>query len=788
MAKNKQKNEFLEGYKKLHRITNYISAAMLYLKSNELLENEFKKENIKDRILGHWGTVPGLNFIYGGLNVLQKNLKREMILVAGPGHGAPAILSNLFIEKTLSEYYPEYTWNKEGLKKLIHDFSWPTKFPSHTSAKVPGSILEGGELGYSLATAFGTVFDNPDLTAVCVVGDGEAETGTLSSSWHLNKFLTPNKDGVVLPILHLNSYRISGPTIFGTMSREEIKSYFEGLGYKPVFVDQFKSKDIYKDFLEALNKSYEEIDRVKAEWSEYQDYKPNWPIIILKTKKGWSGVKEIHGEIIEDNNLSHGIPLKNPKNSDDEFKALKKWLESYKVEELIESKNLVDRDILRIIPEDKFKLGRSKYINSEISKLGLPPIEDHEFKIFQRGGRPDSNTEEVSHYIRDVFKYNENKGNFRLFSPDESESNLIEDIFDQTSKVYVWPVHSHDKFYSTEGGVVELLSENVLIQAQMGYALTGRHGLFISYEAFINIISSQIDQFLKYLKQRSETSWRKDIPSLNIISTSTLWRQEHNGYTHQNPTLINSLLAKTTSFARLYFPIDVNSSLVLIYKVLASKNQVNLITVDKRDKPQWLSLEESKRLVEDGYIEMDWASNNDTSKEDVVLASSGDYQNLENLAAIDLLNDLIPELKLKVVYFGEISHKGLGSFDNPLDTKEKLEEVLTSDRDIIFNFHGYPSAIESLMYKFNIAGRLKVFGYQEQGTTTTPFDMQILNGTSRYHIAIECLKSASKFNKKVEEEKEVLIDYFKKKIEKHKKYIIENGVDMPEVENWKWVD
>lgn len=780
-----KEDKVIEGFKKFHRLTNYISTAMLYLKGNQLLENELSKDDIKDRILGHWGTVPGLNFIYGGLNVLQKQEKKDLLFVAGPGHGAPAILSNLFVEKTISEYYPEYSWNKDGLSKFIHDFSWPEKFPSHTSAKVPGTILEGGELGYSLATAFGTVFDNPDLIAVCAIGDGEAETGTLAAAWHMNKFIVPNKDGVVLPILHLNGYRISGPTIFGTMSDNEITKYFEGLGYKAYFVDQYKSKEIYRDFVDSLESSFKEIDEIKAQWSNYGDKIPNWPVIILRTKKGWSGVEEIHGEKIEDNNLSHGIPLKDPKKDDDEFEALKKWLESYKVDELLDKRSVLSKDILNIIPDDKFRIGRSKFANPGIENISLPSVEDHEFKIFKRGGRPDSGTEEVSKYIRDIFRENKN---FRLFSPDESESNMLEEVYDTTSRPYVWPLKEYDKFFGIGGKVVELLSENVLIQSQIGYILSGRHGLFVSYEAFINIISSQLDQFLKYLKQFSETPWRKTVSSLNILSTSTLWRQEHNGYTHQNPTLINSLLAKTSDSVRLYFPVDVNSALVTFQKVLASQNQVNLVTLDKRDKPQWLSLKESRKFIEDGYLYLDWASNDDNSECDVVLASAGDYQLIENLAAVDMLNDLIPELKVKVLAINELSYKGLGSFDNPIDNKAMFDTAFSSDRDILFNFHGYPSAIHQLVFKLNIADRLKVFGYQENGSTTTPFDMQILNNTSRFHIAIECLKSASKFNKKVEEEVDVLVDYFEKKIDKHTRYIVEHGDDMPEVTNWEWVD
>ncbi len=776
----------LNGYKKLHRLANYISVAMLYLRQNQLLEDELKKDDIKDRILGHWGTVPGLNFVYGGLNVLQSLKSRNLLYIAGPGHGAPSLLSNLFIEKTLTEFYPEYSWDKEGLKKLIHDFSWPGKFPSHSAPMVPGTILEGGELGYSLSTAFGTVMDNPDLTTVCVIGDGEAETATLCASWNLNKFIIPNRDGVVLPILHLNGYRISGPTVYGTESKDELTAYFKGLGYDPIIVDQYTSKDVYIDFLEALNKSFEKIDRVKEIWAEYKQDKTSWPIIILKTKKGWTCPKEVNGVILEDNNLSHGIPLQKVKEDDNEFEALKSWMESYKVSELFDNESFIDEEVLEIVPKDEYRLGVSKSISNPVVDLKLPHLQDHEFKIFEKGGRPDSQTQEISEYLRDIFTNNkESLSTFRLFSPDESESNLLNDIFEGSSRVYAWPLRKQDKYFSYDGQIVELLSENVLIQSMIGYILSGRNGLIVSYESFLNIISSQLDQYIKYLKKRSSISWRESVSSLNMISTSTLWRQEHNGFTHQNPTLINSLLAKKSDFVRLYFPIDVNSSLSVIHKSLSSKNLVNLITMGKREMPQWLELGEANELVQKGYLEFEWASNYEADP-DVVLASCGEYQNLETLAAVDLLNDLIPELKVKVLYFNEFSYKGLGSFDDPIDSKDNLVKVFTKDKDVVFNFHGYPSAIEEILYKFDVSSRFKILGYKEEGTTTTPFDMQVLNGTSRFHVCIEAIRSASKVKEKVNEEMDVLVNYFKKKLEKHKSYIQEFGKDMPEVVNWEW--
>lgn len=781
----------IETYKKAHRLANYISAAMLYLKSNQLLERELKSDDIKDRILGHWGTVPGLNFIYQGLSFAAKKYNKEILLVTGPGHGAPAILANTYLEGTLSEYYKKYSKDKKGLSALIHDFSWPGGFPSHTTPMVPGTIHEGGELGYSLATAFGAAFDNPDLTVACVVGDGEAETGTLSASWHGNKFLNPQKDGTVLPILHLNGYRISGPTIFSSMSEGEIMCYFKGLGYDPLFVDQYSSIDIYIDFLEAMIMAFEKINRIKSEWQNYDISKPTWPVIVLKTMKGWTGPVELDGKKIEDSNLSHGIPLQHPKQDDEEFKLLKNWLESYKVEELLDKNGKPIEDIKNFYPEGDLRISSNKLaFGGNIRKdIKYPQLENHALRIFKRGERPQSRMEDLSKYLREIFRGN--RSNFRIFSPDESESNLLEELFDTTDRVYLWPLKNNDEYFSKEGMVVEILSENVLMSMLQGYNLTGGHGVLISYEAFLNVISSQIDQHIKYLKQSLEVDFRKPVPSLNLISTSTLWRQEHNGYTHQNPTLINSLLLKNPDLVRIYLPSDVNSLLVAMEESLRSTDRINLIVACKRDLPQWVSLDEAREEAKTGLNVWSWASNfsndekislintdldesNQINEPDVVLVSAGDYQTNETMEGIKLLNELIPELKVKYINVWELNQ--FRSFVNG-DIKE-VENMFTNDRDIVFNFHGYPDAIKQLTWNTPIAPRLKIMGYLEEGTTTTPFDMEVVNKASRYHVCIEAIKSASKFNDFVKEKEQDLVNHFEQKLEQHKKYIVENGKDM----------
>ena len=771
--------ETIQTYKKHHRLANYLSAAMLYLKDNFLLEEELKPEHIKTRVLGHWGTVPGLNFIYGGLNYIVNKRKENLLFIAGPGHGAPAVLSNVFLEGTLGEFYPDYQINKKGFGNLLHDFSWPGKFPSHASPMVPGSIGEGGELGYSLAIASGAVMDNPDLTAVCVIGDGEAETATLATSWHSNKFLNPIKDGTVLPILHLNGYKISGPTIFSSMTDEEITSYFSGLGYMPIIVNQYTSEDVYIDFLEALITAFKDIDEIKAGWGEYEFSKAVWPMIVLKTKKGWTGVKTFKGKDIEDNNLSHGIPLTNPAKDKEQFEALKKWLESYHVKELIEEDYSVISEISDFIPRDELRIGMNKYAYGDKlkQKLVLPALEDHEFKNFVRDTRPDSRLEELSQYLRDVFELNEDNKNFRVFSPDESESNLIEPLFEATDRVYEWPVRAHDEHISQEGRILEVLSENLLFSWMQGYTVTGRHGLLISYEAFLNIVSSQLDQYIKYVKQWNKVPFRKSLPAFNLISTSTLWRQEHNGFTHQNPTLINSLLVKQTKEVAIYFPADVNTLLATTAKVLEEENKVNLITACKRDLPQWFKMDEAKKLVKDGFLNVEWAG---TNGDDVVLVSAGDYQTNETIEAAKLLKSLVPELGFRYINVNQLNPFGIGSENNLIDTKEKFNEIF-GNTGVVFNFHGYPEAIKQLTWNFDVSDRLKILGYVEEGTTTTPFDMEVKNKASRYHVCIEAIRLGARINDAVANRKEDLIKYFKDKLQEHRSYIEEFSEDMPEV-------
>lgn len=774
----------LNWFKSYHRTTDFISAAMLYLKNNFLLERPLKSEDIKDRILGHWGTVPGINFIYGGLNYIVSKEERDIMLFTGPGHGAPAILANLFLEGTLEKFYPEkYSLNLEGMKRLIKDFSAVNGFPSHTSPIVPGTILEGGELGYSLATAFGAVMDNPNLIAACIIGDGEAETATLSASWQSNKFINPILDGTVLPILHLNGYRISGPTIFSSMTDLEIENYFSGLGYRTIFVNQYTSDDIYIDYLEALLKAFSEIDSVKKEWLIDNQKLPIWPIIVLKTKKGWGCPAMLGDKKLEDSNFSHGIPLLNPKTNNNELMLLSKWLGSYNISEFILPTGEFVEDIFDFVPMHKFPIGINTKAYGFSKELKLPDLADHELRHISKGSRNESRMENLAEYLRDIISLNKENSNFRIFSPDESESNQLDPVLEATGVRYVWPVREADKAISLNGRIMELLSENVLQGWMQGYVLTGRYGVLISYESFFNIISSQIDQYIKFLKGWRAAGFRKPIPSANFIATSTLWRQEHNGFTHQNPTLINSLLTKYDKDVRLFFPIDVNSLIVTMDTVLKTKNGVNLIISCKRDLPQWLSLEESKEHILNGFSEFLWANLSSNSNSDLLFISIGDYQNVESLAAVSILKNLLPEVAIRFINIHELSQLGFGTTVG----RAKIDAILKNSSSTIINFHGYPTAINQILFNIGIEqARVKVLGYIEEGSTTTPFDMQVRNKTSRYHVVLESIEFLLKKEKITLQQYEKVKDFCINILKTHANYINENNIDLPEVRNWKW--
>lgn len=768
------------------RYVNYIAAAALYLKENCLLRDELKPEHIKERILGHWGTVPGQSFIYAELNYLVSQTGAQMMFISGPGHGAPGVLANVFAEGTLGEYYPRCVRNEEGTSNLIKDFSWPTRFPSHVTPVVPGSILEGGELGYSLATAYGAVFDNPDLIVACVVGDGEAETGPLAAAWHSNKFLNPKESGAVLPILHDNGYKISGPTIFGAMSDHEIKNYFDGLGYEVRIVE---GANLHTKMRDALLASYKTIRAVqKKARSGKKILSPRWPVIVLRSEKGWTGVKYLKGHKVEGNYRSHGIPLSDPKTNPQTFKLLKQWLESYRIEELIDSQGKPLPEVLTYVPRGNLRIAKTKnaYGGEIIQNLKIPQPEKYAVDIKKRGTVEAKNIVPGGQLLRDVFVLNKKEKNFRFMCPDETDSNKLGAMFEVTKRPFMWPLKKFDECMSQDGRVMEILSEHTLQGWLQGYLLTGRHGMFATYEAFATIVSSMVDQYAKFLKQASRVAWRKPIASLNYILTSLGWRQEHNGYSHQNPGFVSSILEKHGEFSSVYFPADANSFLVALEDSLARRNAINVFVVGKNELPQWLSIKEARAQHKVGVGIWEWAHSGSRNP-DVVLSSAGDHMTFEAMAAVSMLKKLMPELAVRYVNVSELTALGVGDERRPVSLSDaEFDRYFTHNKPIIFNFHGYTAVIKNLMWGHDAASRISIHGYSEEGTTTTPFDMHVRNRTSRYHLVIDAVQRAAQSNTKFAQKAKKVIDWCEKKLTEHQRFIVETGCDMPEHNLWEF--
>ncbi len=776
----------LDWLKKFHRLTNYIGVASLYLKENFLLKKPLCKKDIKDRILGHWGTVPGLNFIYANLNLLVSRHKQKTMLIIGPGHGAPAALASLFVEGTITDFYPDIPWNAHGMGKLIKSFSWPySHFPSHVTPGVPGSILEGGELGYSLSTAFGAAMDNPDLLVAVVVGDGESESGPLAAAWHGNKFLNAKESGAVLPIVHVNGYKISGPSILATMSDSELQSYFHGLGYKPYFAVG-KPEQLYSEMAETMELAYQEIKNIQYEARVRNCViKVHWPMIIFRSIKGWTG-----GKKIEDNYRAHGIPLKEPKTNRVQFNDLNNWLKSYKVNDFFEKNGKLKKEILKYIPKGDLRIGKCKNTigGNLVKDLPMPKLEAFSFNG-KHGHVMGKNTQIAAEWLNKIFIIDRKKNNmFRYFCPDETDSNKMGKMFEGGGREYVWPVKIKDECIVTTGKIIEILSEHTLLGFLEGYILTGRHGFFATYEAFSMINVSMVDQFCKYIKQAKRIKWRKPIASLNYLNASLEWRQEHNGYSHQNPGLISTLTEKHGEFCSAYFPPDGNSLMVVFEQCFKSRDRVNLITAAKQTMPQWLTMKEARRQCEQGVMIWDWIDKVGARDPDIVFAAAGDYMVEECMAAIDILRHEIPELKMRFVCVSELSNKGFGNSKYLLnnDNLKEFEKYFTKDKPIIFSFHGYENVIKKLLFQNPAAFRFNVHGYREEGSTTTPFDMVVRNGLSRFHLILEALNKVHFKNTKVANKAKLVIKKYKKKLHGHNAYIMEHGQDYPDVVHWQW--
>ncbi|MEI6842949.1 MAG: phosphoketolase family protein [bacterium] len=772
----------IENIQKYVRAANYLSASQIYLQSNFLLENKLTQDDIKPRLLGHWGTCPGINFTYAHLNSLIKRKNAEMMFVLGPGHGFPAVQANLFLEGTLGKYYKEATVDEKGIGFICRNFSWPYGFPSHSSPGAPGVILEGGELGYSLSNSFGAVLDNPELTVACLVGDGEAETGPLATSWHLSKFLSPKRDGAVLPILHLNGYKISGPTIFGRMTNKDLKALFTGYGYKPIIVE---GNTIDEKMYRALDECYEQIQKIKNEFDE-ADLKhdfPRYPMIILKTPKGWTGIKKLKGKKIEGNCLSHQVVGTEAKTDKEEFKAVKKWLESYNFGELFQKESGFVSDVRDIVPPAHLRMGDNKHtfgINKESDKLILPTAEKFMEEVPTPGFVGSSCMRRTGAYLNEVFRLNEGRNNFRILSPDETYSNKIDQVFETTSRVFAGPIKEWDKDLSSTGRVIEMLSEHSLQGIAQGYVLTGRNMVFISYEAFIQVVASMADQYVKFLRVARDISWRKDIPSFNYVLTSSGWRQEHNGFSHQNPGFIDNMLQMHGDFIRAFFPPDGNMSLALLKKSLESKNCVNIIVAGKTQEARWLTPELVRENVDKGIMIWEFASEEDPH---IVFSAVGEYLTKESLAAIEIVKKEAPEIRVRFVNIFEINASGIGSKENNIP----LEYYFTKDRPVIFNFHGYPETLKQALFDAqNMKGRFSVHGYIENGSTTTPFDLHLRNKTSRYHLAIETFEKMRDEGVLDSEKASMLIKVYKQKIDDHRQYVKQYGVDTEEIETWQW--
>ncbi len=751
---------------------NYLSVGQLYLKDNPLLERPLEINDIKKKIVGHFGTVPGQNFIYTHLNRIITKYDLDMIYISGPGHGGNFLVANTYLEGSYSEIYPLITQDKEGIKRLFKQFSFPGGISSHCAPEDVGSIHEGGELGYSLVHAFGAVLDNKDLIAACVVGDGEAETGPLATSWHLNKILNKDTDGVVLPILHLNGYKISNPTILSRISKEELISLFKGYGYEPIIVEGLTTLEMHEKMAEALDYSIKRIKEIKK--SKSTD-RPIYPMIILRTKKGWTGPKIVDGKEVEGSFRSHQVPLLVDKDHPENIIPLENWLRSYKIDEFFDKDGKLLDDIKEIIPKGDKRMGKSKYANGGLLRkdLILPRLEEYMIDFDTPGSVIKQDMMELSKYLRDVIK--NNPDNFRIFTPDEALSNRLNHVFEVTDREFNGTINN-DEYLSKNGRVIDsFLSEHVCEGLLEGYLLTGRHGIFSSYEAFVRIIDSMASQHAKWLKVTKELPWRKEISSLNLLLTSHIWQQDHNGYTHQDPGFLNHMVTKKADITRIYLPPDTNTLISTIDHVLKTKNYINVIVASKHPRMQWFNKEEALSLCEKGLDIIKWASDENP---DIVLVSSGDTPTLEVFAATKILKDNL-NINVRVVNVVDLM-KLVSNKKHPHGlSDEEYNNIFTIDKPIIFAFHGYPNLIHELTYdRFN--KNIHVHGYMEEGTITTPFDMRVQNELDRYHLVIDALKYINV------DGKDKLINYCNEMLLKHQAYIREEGIDLKEVEDFKW--
>lgn len=779
--------ELLERMDAYWRAANYLSVGQIYLLDNPLLKEPLTLEHIKPRLLGHWGTTPGLNFINVHLNRLIKAYELNMMMICGPGHGGPAMLANGWLEGTYSEYYPSISLDKDGMKALFKQFSFPGGVPSHVAPETPGSIHEGGELGYALSHAYGTVFDNPDLITCCVVGDGEAETGPMAAAWHSNKFLNPVRDGAVLPILHLNGYKIANPTLLSRIDEDELLQLFEGYGYRPYLVEGNDPEIVHTRMASVLDQCLDEIKTIQhlARSAELEPAKrPTWPMVIMRTPKGWTGPASVDGKKTEDSWRSHQVPLANLAENPEHIVLLERWLKSYRPEELFDDHGTPLPELLELAPVGHQRMSDNPHANGGLllRDLRLPDYRHYAVEVPSPGAVDAEATRVMGRFLRDVMKNNLDQGNFRIFGPDETASNRWDDVFDVTARVWMEKILPEDTHLSQDGRVMEILSEHTCQGWLEGYLLTGRHGFFSCYEAFIHIVDSMFNQHAKWLKTCNRIPWRRPVASLNYLLTSHVWRQDHNGFSHQDPGFIDHVVNKKAEVIRVYLPPDANTLLAVTDHVLRSRNYVNVIVAGKQPAPQWLTMDAAMKHCEAGIGVWEWASNDYGEEPDVVMACAGDVPTLETLAAVDILRNKAPDLKIRVINVVNLMRlQPTSEHPNGLSDRD-FDELFTKNKPIVFAYHGYPWLIHRLAYRRANHANLHVRGYKEEGTTSTPFDMVVMNDMDRFHLAADVIDRVPRLRNHTV----YLKQYIRDKLIDHKQYIYKHGEDLPEIRNWQW--
>jgi xylulose-5-phosphate/fructose-6-phosphate phosphoketolase len=768
------------------RAANYLSVGQMYLYDNPLLKRPLQLADVKHMLLGHWGTTPGQNFIYVHLNRVIKKYDLDMIYVSGPGHGGPAVVANTYLEGTYSEIYSDISQDEAGLQKLFLQFSFPGGIPSHASPETPGSIHEGGELGYSLSHSFGAVFDNPGLIVACVVGDGEAETGPLATAWHANKFLNPVSDGAVLPILHLNGYKIANPTLLARITHEELEQLFRGYGWTPYFVEGHEPALMHEAMAATLDIAVEQIRKIQQDAREHGNLtRPRWPMIVLKSPKGWTGPKVVDGKKIEGTFRAHQVPLSDPAAHPEHLKLLEEWLRSYRPQELFDENGRLQQELAELAPTGQRRMGANPHANGGLllRDLVMPDFRDYATDVSSPGVRGIGDTRVLGPFLRDVAKLNDAQRNFRVFGPDETQSNGLGALFEVTQRQWDAETLPDDEFLAPAGGVLDsMLSEHQCEGWLEGYLLTGRHGLFNCYEAFIHIIDSMFNQHAKWLKVTSHLPWRRKIASLNYLLASHVWRQDHNGFTHQDPGFVDHVVNKKAEIVRVYFPPDANCLLSVMDHCLRSRHYVNVVIAGKHPAPQWLSMAAAVEHCTRGIGIWQWASNDRGTAPDVVMACCGDVPTLETLAAVSIMRERLPELKIRVVNVVDLMRlQPPGEHPHGL-ANSAFDELFTCDKPVIFAFHAYPWLIHRLTYRRTNHHNIHVRGYKEEGTISTPFDMTVLNDLDRFHLVMDCVDRLPQTGEKGLRLKHELID----KLVEHRKYINKHGQDLPEIRDWRW--